>query len=203
MVQLPTVSEADTRDAYVATPLGDYELVDFGNGRKLERWGEYLVESLDRAAVGEPAERHWSADWIYVSDLGVQGHWEPTRSGLQREWTVVVGSQNVICRLDDHGRVAMHARELPCADWVRQRIEGCYDIDDIRVLNLFAGSGYVTAQALQAGATVVHVDANAALLDHALTSSFCRFRPSAMARRGRCGIARSTWPSWSSTCRGW
>ena len=171
MVQLPTVSEADTRDAYVATPLGDYELVDFGNGRKLERWGEYLVESLDRAAVGEPAERHWSADWIYVSDLGVQGHWEPTRSGLQREWTVVVGSQNVICRLDDHGRVAMHARELPCADWVRQRIEGCYDIDDIRVLNLFAGSGYVTAQALQAGATVVHVDANAALLDQARAMS--------------------------------
>jgi nitric oxide reductase NorD protein len=171
VVQLPIVSEADTRDAYVATPLGDYELVDFGNGRKLERWGEFLVESLDRAAVGEPGERHWSADWIYVNDLGVQGHWEPTRSGLQREWTIAVGGQNVICRLDDHGRVAMHARELPCADWVRQRIEGCYDIDDIRVLNLFAGSGYVTAQALQAGATVVHVDANAALLDQARAMS--------------------------------
>ena len=72
MVQLPTVSEADTRDALVRTPLGDYELVDFGNGRKLERWGEYLVESLDREAVGEPDNRHWSADWIYMADLGVR-----------------------------------------------------------------------------------------------------------------------------------
>jgi len=167
MVQLPTVSEADTRDALVQTPLDDYELVDFGNGRKLERWGEYLVESLDRQAVGEPDQRHWSGDWIYVADLGMQGHWEPTRSGLPREWTVTVAGQAVLCRLDDHGRVAIPGREFPCADWVRQRIEGCYDIDDIRVLNLFAGSGYVTAQAMQAGASVVHVDASAALLDQA------------------------------------
>ena len=55
MVQLPTVSEADTRDALVAAPSGDYELIDFGNGRKLERWGEYLVESPDRLASGVPA----------------------------------------------------------------------------------------------------------------------------------------------------
>ena len=57
MVQLPIVSEADTRDAFVATPLDDYELLDFGDGRKLERWGEYLVESPDRLATGEPAEQ--------------------------------------------------------------------------------------------------------------------------------------------------
>ena len=56
MVQLPTVSEADTRDAYVVTPVDDYELIDFGSGRKLERWGDYLVESPDRLAVGLPAE---------------------------------------------------------------------------------------------------------------------------------------------------
>jgi len=164
MVQLPTVSDADTRDAVVDTPLGEYELLDFGAGRKLERWGEYLVESLDWQAAGGPRDSHWSADWVYVHDPGVRGHWEPTRSGLSREWTTRVGDQAVVCRLDEHGRVALRARELPCAQWVRQRIEGCYDIDDIRVLNLFAGSGYVTAQAVHAGATVVHVDASEALL---------------------------------------
>ena len=164
MVQLPTVSESDTRDARVQTPLGDYELIDFGAGRKLERWGEYLVESPDRLASGEPASAHWDADWIYVADVGVQRHWEPTRSGLSREWSVSLGDQQVICRLDDRGRVGLHGRDISCAEWLRQRIEGCYDLDDIRVLNLFAGNGYVTAQAIRAGASVVHVDASAEML---------------------------------------
>jgi nitric oxide reductase NorD protein len=164
LVQLPTVSAADTRDALVETPCGDYELIDFGSGRKLERWGEIVVECPDRLATGEPASEHWSADWVYVAELGRYAHWEPTRSGLSREWAVTIGNQQLICRLDDRGRVGLHGREMLCAEWLRQCIEGCYDIDDIRVLNLFAGSGYVTAQALQAGASVVHVDASEALL---------------------------------------
>jgi len=31
----------------MATPIDDYELLDFGAGRKLERWGEYLVEYVE------------------------------------------------------------------------------------------------------------------------------------------------------------
>jgi len=164
MVQLPTVSEADTRDALVETPCGDYELIDFGTGRKLERWGEIVVEYPDRLATGEPASEHWSADWVYVAELGARAHWEPTRSGLSREWTANVGNQLLVCRLDNRGRVGLRGREIVCAEWVRQCIEGCYDLEDIRVLNLFAGSGYVTAQALQAGASVVHVDASEEML---------------------------------------
>jgi nitric oxide reductase NorD protein len=165
MVQLPTVSETDTRDAFVATPIGDYELVDFGGGRKLERWGTYLVESPDRQATGSPAGHSWNADWIYVADVGVRGHWEPTQSGLPGEWSVVIDGQTVVCRLDPRGRAGLQGRDIPCAQWVRQRIEGCYDLDDIRVLNLFGGNGYISAQALRAGASVIHVDSSESMLE--------------------------------------
>jgi nitric oxide reductase NorD protein len=164
MVQLPTVSEADTRDACVETPLDGYELIDFGTGRKLERWGDYLVESPERLATGLPAENNWNADWIYIADVGTRSHWEPTRSGLKREWTVAIGDQTVQCVLDPCGYVGLKGRDIPCAGWVRQRIEGCYDLDDIRVLNLFGGNGFVSAQALKAGASVIHVDASEAML---------------------------------------
>jgi len=160
MVQLPVISETDTRDAFVATPLDDYELIDFGGGRKLERWGEYLLESPDRLATGTPATRNWNADWIHVAGVGTRGQWEPTGSGLPSEWVVRVDGQRVVCRLDPRGRVGLHGRDISCARWVRQRIEGCYDLDDIRVLNLFGGNGYVSAQALLAGASVVHVDSS-------------------------------------------
>lgn len=163
MVQLPTVPESDVQQALVDTPLDDYALIDFGHGRKLERWGPYTVERPDRLALGEPATAAWEADWVFVGDVG-QGRWEPRRGGLTDEWTAAVAGSLVHCRLDERGRVGLHGRDFTCGAWVRQRIEGCYDIDELRVLNLFGGNGHVTAQVLAAGGSVVHVDADEAML---------------------------------------
>ncbi len=165
MVELHTIPESACLDDCVATPVDDYQLLDFGHGRKLERWGEYVIETRDPLAIGEPAAKGWRADWIYVDEVGHAGQWEPTRSGLPREWSAVVAGVTVPCRLDTRGRVGLRGRDLPCARWVRERIEGCYDLDDIAVLNLFGGNGYVTAQAVAAGASVVHVEADADMLD--------------------------------------
>ncbi|MFQ5644968.1 MAG: hypothetical protein ACE5FQ_14920, partial [Thiogranum sp.] len=161
---MPTVPEEATHDVCVETPFDDYELLDFGRGRKLERWGEYLVETRDALATGEPSTTGWQADWIYVDEVGHAGQWEPTRSGLAREWTVTLAGIRVPCRLDARGRVGLRSRDLPCGQWVRERIDGCYDLEDITLLNLFGGNGYVTAQALTAGAAVVHVEADTDML---------------------------------------
>ncbi|MEA2079330.1 MAG: hypothetical protein U9P00_05650, partial [Pseudomonadota bacterium] len=107
----------------------------------------------------------WQADWIYVDEVGQGGHWQATRSGLDRQWTVQLGDVSVVCRLHPRGRVGLRGRELLCGTWIRQRIAGCYDLEELSVLNLFAGSAYVTAQALAAGATVVHVEAEDGLLE--------------------------------------
>ncbi|HED51956.1 MAG TPA: hypothetical protein ENI83_00220, partial [Gammaproteobacteria bacterium] len=90
MVELPAIPESACLDSCVATPVDDYELLDFGQGRKLERWGSYVIETRDPLATGEPAVKGWQADWIYVDEVGHTGQWEPTRSGLPREWSTVV-----------------------------------------------------------------------------------------------------------------
>jgi nitric oxide reductase NorD protein len=164
MVQLPTISESDTRDELTATPVGEYVLLDFGAGRKLERWGAYTVDRADRLAQGKPRESPWAADWTWVGTPGQPGHWASARKDLPREWTVRIGDQRVVCRLGAHGHVGLQGRDISCAAWVRRRLEGCYDIEDLRVLNLFGGNGFVTAQALKAGAAVVHVDAGEEML---------------------------------------
>jgi len=163
MVQLPTVSESDTHDALVEACEG-YALLDFGNGRKLERWGEYLIDRPDRLATGTPQDPDWQADWVYVEEVGRQGNWQPTRSALAREWTAEIDGQTVHCRLGSAGRVGLHVRDRVCGAWLRQRIEGCYDLEEPSVLNLFGGNGFVTAQALAGGASVVHVDASEEML---------------------------------------
>ncbi len=164
MVELPAIPASACLDVYVTTPVDDYALLDFGRGRKLERWGEYIVETRDPLATGEPEVQGWQADWIYVDDVGHAGQWEPTRSGLPREWQVTLAGVTVPCRLGTRGRVGLRGRDFPCARWVRERIEGCYDLEDISLLNLFGGNGFTTAQAVAAGASVVHVETDAGML---------------------------------------
>ncbi len=162
-MQLPTVPEAATQEALV--PAGEaYALVDFGHGRKLERWGDYLIDRPDRLAAGSPRLTEWQADWVYVEEVGGAGHWEPTRSGLAREWSFDLNGRRVHCRLGAGAKVGLHARDFICGAWVRSRIEGCYDLDELTVLNLFGGNGHISAQAVNAGASVVHVDASEPML---------------------------------------
>ena len=59
MSQHPIDSEKNVLDVRVETPAGDYELIDFGAGRKLERWGGIVVECPDRLATGKPASEQW------------------------------------------------------------------------------------------------------------------------------------------------
>ncbi|HHJ15056.1 MAG TPA: hypothetical protein ENJ79_11915 [Gammaproteobacteria bacterium] len=164
MVELRRIPASACHEDAVATPVDDYELLDFGHGRKYERWGEYRVETRDPLACDEPARDDWLPDWIYVDEVGHAGRWEPTRSGLAREWWVQVEGVRLPCRLGAHGRVGLRGRDLPCARWVAGRIEGCYDLDEIRLLNLFGGNGYVSARAVAAGASVVHVDSDTDML---------------------------------------
>ena len=118
MVQLPTVAEGDTRDAVTATPLDDYELIDFGNGRKLERWGRYVVDRPDRLATGEPADRHWQADWVFHAGLGRESCWDAADKDLPGEWPVALQGVTVLCRPDHTGRVGVHGRDMAKAvEW--------------------------------------------------------------------------------------
>ncbi|HFA59404.1 MAG TPA: methyltransferase domain-containing protein, partial [Rhodospirillales bacterium] len=147
----------------ILEPEGDYALLDFGGGRRLERWGEYVVERPDKAATGRPAQEKWTPDWQFVGDQK-GGHWRAARPGLPKQWRVRLGGFHVRVALGPRGSVGVKPRALLAAAWARARLEGCYHLDEIRVLNLFAGSGLVTRACLAAGADVVHVDGSERLI---------------------------------------
>ena len=149
----------------IETPLDDYELLDFGIGRKLERFGRYVVNRPDKRATGERALGEWTADWAFARPGSGTLGWQPARAGLPRQWEVTIDGMQLYCTPDERGRVGINVRDIAARRWIRERLGGCYDIDDLRVLNLFAGSGVLTDAALQAGATVVHVDSAAVMLD--------------------------------------
>jgi nitric oxide reductase NorD protein len=143
------------------TPLDDYELIDFGRGRKLERFGPFIVKRPDPHAQGEPRLATWNADWVYT---GAHTGWQRARNDLPTSWTMNLDGMTVRCEPGEGGCLGLQPRDVACRRWIRDCLAGCYDIEDPHVLNLFAGSGMATHAALAAGASVVHVDASSSVL---------------------------------------
>ncbi len=148
----------------VAESAGDYALLDFGNGRVLEKMGRFTIDRPDRSIREPAADGNWQADWVHVIN-GATGMWRPRQPQQHANWRLHYPESQCQVDLDNKGGTGFQAEQSLCADWVRQRLSGCYHIDNLRVLVLFGGSGCVTASACAAGASVVHVNSSAELLE--------------------------------------
>ena len=149
----------------LVTPLDDYTLVDFGNGRKLERFADYLVDRPAPQATSLPRLTDWQADWFYSGDRVGGGKWIARRAGLPEDWVIRLEEQTMHCRLAQGGQVGIYPEHVICWRWVRQRLQGCSHIRDLQVLNLFGGTGGTSVAASMTGASVTHVDAQAAQIE--------------------------------------
>ena len=142
-----------------------YELLDFGAGRKLERFGAYCVDRPAPQATGSKSLSEWKADWIYSGSRITDGKWQANSKGLVENWTLTMSGQLMHCRLGKGGQIGIYPEHAMCWQWLRDRLEGSVQIDELRVLNLFAGTGGATQAAVLAGAKVTHVDAQASQLE--------------------------------------
>ena len=136
-----------------------YELLDFGEGRKLERFGSYVIDrpalSADRARQAKPLG--WqAANAQYVRPDHDSGSWLP-EGGLPSSWTIAHPSCSLELRPTPFGQVGVFPEQAANWDWIVHHIGGSSRPWD--VLNLFAYTGGSTLAAASAGARVVHVDA--------------------------------------------
>lgn len=137
----------------------EYELLDFGNGRKLERFGELL---LNRPAPSAESDRpalpqsDWAkANFIYERTSPDSGKWKP-KSKLPKSWVATVGGFQFDLRPSPFGHVGVFAEQAENWAWIAKQVKRANR--PIKVLNLFAYSGGSTLAAAAAGAEVTHVD---------------------------------------------
>jgi len=154
-----------SKDLTVSSPLQDYELIDFGSGRKLERFADIVIERPAPHANNTPQLSNWQADWVYSGTRVTDGQWQPQRDDLPTDWQMMMSGQTMHCRLGNGGQVGVYPEHAACWQWLRQRLQACDGIDAPKVLNLFAGTGGATQAAVLAGAQVTHVDAQASQLE--------------------------------------
>ena len=143
---------------YIADGWKDYEVIDTGEGEKLERWGKVVLRRPDPQVIWpaqEPAL--WKkADAHYHRSAQGGGQWEML-SRIPEQWTI--GYRDLTFRVRPTGfkHTGLFPEQAANWDWMRGLIENAHR--PIRVLNLFAYTGGATMACLAAGAEVCHVDA--------------------------------------------
>ncbi|MCU0871409.1 MAG: class I SAM-dependent methyltransferase [Pirellulaceae bacterium] len=138
----------------------EYELLDFGDGRRLERFGEIVADrpcpAADACSRGMPDV--WNrADIRYERSAEGSGHWKRLRQGPDH-WTVRHQAIRFELRPTPLGQLGIFPEQAGNWDWIEARIRRAGRT--LRVLNLFAYTGGATLAAAAAGAEVVHVDAS-------------------------------------------
>ncbi len=143
---------------YIASQWKDYEVIDTGDGEKLERWEGILLRRPDPQAIWpkqSPALWDRADAWYHRSQKG-GGEWEFFKK-LPERWTVRYGDLKFFVRPTGFKHTGLFPEQAVNWDWMAGLIEGAGR--PVRVLNLFGYTGGATCACARAGAHVTHVDA--------------------------------------------
>ncbi len=132
-----------------------YQLIDTGNQRRLEKWGNYSVVRPASQAIWDPLlpEQAWnSADAFFTRDPSPL--WSPS---LPSHWVVKYASLYFKIAPTSFGHMGLFPEHATIWESIRNELR-----ENDRFLNLFAYTGGASCTAAKLGAQVTHLDASAA-----------------------------------------
>ena len=145
----------------------DYELIDCGNGEKLERFGKYILRRPEPQAVWVKylPEKEWEtmANAWFKREKNQQkesekGEWV-LKPGMPGQWFVNYRNQGLDIKmrlgLTSFKHVGIFPEQAENWDYIYQSIKN-FNVEKPRILNLFAYTGGASLAAKAAGADVVY-----------------------------------------------
>ena len=148
----------------------DYECLATGNGEKLERYGNIILNRPDPQIIWPKTNNKiWNkADAHYYRSNKGGGHWEYNKQ-LPDKKTINYKHLTFKISPTNFKHTGIFPEQATNWDYIMKKIATFKkNHDEIRILNLFAYTGCATMVASSAGATeVVHVDASKGMTDWA------------------------------------
>ena len=144
---------------FIADKWTDYEVLDTGEGEKLERWGDIVLRRPDPQTIWPRSDEnlwHRAQAHYHRSERG-GGQWEFLKK-LPDRWTVRYGDLRFYVRPTGFKHTGLFPEHAANWDWMRELIRNAGK-SDLKVLNLFGYTGAATLACAAAGARVTHVDA--------------------------------------------
>ena len=143
------------------TNWGDYELLDSGDGWKLERYGKYILKRPEPEAMWHPAlpETSWAAAAAVFNPSPEEngGHWQTNRP-VDERWLMTYQNLKFWVQLSASRHLGVFPEQASQWDWISEQVRRARR--PVHVLNLFGYTGLATLAAASAGARVTHLDAS-------------------------------------------
>lgn len=143
----------------VAKHWKDFEVLDAGEGEKLERWGRVVLRRPDPQAIWPRTQkgRIWEqVDAVYHRSATGGGRWEQKRP-VPNRWSIAYRHLQFHIEPTGFKHTGLFPEQAVNWDWMQDLVKK--ERRAIRVLNLFAYTGGATVALAEAGAEVCHVDA--------------------------------------------
>lgn len=143
----------------------DYELIDSGNGRRLERFGKYILNRPDPEVLWQKnlSEDEWKrADAEFVRTEKDRGNWV-TKDNFPENWNISHNNLKLILKLSPFKHTGVFPEQEFEWDMINKLVSESIEKTDNKspkILNLFGYTGVASLSALSAGAQVTHVDAS-------------------------------------------
>ncbi len=132
----------------------DYQLLDSGNGRRLEKFGQYILNRPDPEVMWQknlPPEEWLKADAEFINDKWI------TKPNFPEKWELEINNLKINLKLTPFKHVGIFTEQKFEWDLITNLISKS---SNAHILNLFGYTGVASLHALAAGAKVTHVDAS-------------------------------------------
>ena len=139
----------------------DYECIKTGDGEKLERWGNIILNRPDPQIIWKKKDTWNNYDGYYHRSTTGGGYWE-FKKQLPEYWTVNYNKLTFKVSPTNFKHTGIFPEQAANWDFISEKVKDYMNNhNEMHVLNLFAYTGCATMAASSAGATeVVHVDAS-------------------------------------------
>lgn len=135
----------------------DYELMDAGGGKKLERWGKIFTIRPEVQAYFKSGKTfdEWNklAHWEFISKGGQSGNWKRLKNDAPAEWKIKYESIEFQLKLTKFKHLGLFPEQRINWDFISHNTH-----KDQKFLNLFAYTGAASCVAKSREAITFHVD---------------------------------------------
>ncbi len=151
-------------------PVDDYELLDSGDGEKLERYGSVTMSRPDPQALWPKklSKETWDSVHARFERRGTSGKWKILKD-IPETWKVTLEGLTLVLQFSSFKHVGVFPEQAPGWKWLGDTIKKeVADGKKVSVLNLFGYTGGATLACAHAGAEVCHVDSSKFAVDWAM-----------------------------------
>ena len=149
-------------EVLITKPTKNYELIDSGDGEKLEKFGSIVLSRPDPQALWKKSlpETDWKKADAVFSRVEQGASWV-YKNNISKSWDI--DFSNLVFRIKPTAfkHTGLFPEQGVNWDWMKNLIKKEKEIDGgkgIDVLNLFGYTGGASLACAQAGAKVVHID---------------------------------------------